>query len=126
NNGAVNITPDGVKHEPILVTAKKAGLATGLVTTTRVTHATPAGFIGNAPSRSMEREIAVQMLDRRVDVMLGGGERYFGAETLAPHADLAVVRSRDELLAASPEVGTGRADAGRLLGIFARDHVPWT
>lgn len=125
NNGAVNITPDGASHEPILVTAKKAGLATGLVTTTRVTHATPAGFIANAPSRNMEREIAQQILERRVDVVLGGGERYFDEKALAPHAEVSVVRSAEELSLASADLGTGRDGAGRLLGLFGRDHVQW-
>lgn len=125
NNGVVNITPDGVSHEPLLVTAKKAGLATGLVTTTRVTHATPAGFIANMPSRNMEREIAQQILERRVDVVLGGGERYFDEKALAPHADLTVVRSALDLDSAGADIGTGRDGAGRLLGLFGRDHVPW-
>lgn len=125
NNDVVNITPDGVEHEPILVTAKRAGFATGLVTTTRVTHATPAGFIANTPSRDMEAEIAQQLLDRRVDVTLGGGERYFPAERLAPHADLTVVRSKGDLALASDTVGTGRPGSGRLLGLFGRDHVQW-
>jgi len=125
NNGVVNITPDGVEHEPILVTASKAGLATGLVTTTRVTHATPAGFIANVPSRDMEKEIAPQLLDRRVDLVLGGGERYFPPELLARHPDLTTVRSRGDLELASLDVGTGRQGAGRLLGLFGRDHVQW-
>lgn len=125
NNGAVNMTPDGAMHEPILVTAKNAGLATGLVTTTRVSHATPAGFIANTPSRDMEREISTQILDRRVDVVLGGGERYFDDKALSPHPDLTVVRSAGALSLASEDLGTGRDGAGRLLGLFGRDHVPW-
>lgn len=125
NNGAVNTTPDGEAHEPLLVTARRAGFATGLVTTTRVTHATPAGFIATVPSRDMEREIAKQILDRRVDVVLGGGERYFDPALVASHGDVSVVRNATELGEASAEVGTGLAGAGRLLGLFGRDHVPW-
>ncbi len=125
NNGAVNTTPDGAEQEAILVTARKAGFATGLVTTTRVTHATPAGFIASVPSRDMEREIAKQILERHVDVVLGGGERYFDQPTLAQHSDLSVVRSAEELALASTDVGTGLEGAGRLLGLFGRDHVPW-
>ncbi len=126
NNRVVNITPDGSHHEPMLVTAKNAGLATGLVTTTRVTHATPAGFIANMPSRDMEAEIAEQILGRRVDVVLGGGDRYFPAERLAPHADVTVVRSKGSLALAPDTVGTGLPGAGRLLGLFGKDHVQWT
>lgn len=123
NNGAVNMTPDGETHEPILVTAKRAGMLTGVVTTTRVTHATPAGFYANAPQRGMEREIAGQLLERRIDVALGGGARYFGVDTLADHKDVRVVQNAAELADAPLEAGSGD---GRLLGVFAKDHVPWT
>ncbi len=120
NNGVLNVTPDGAEHEPILVTARNAGLATGLVTTTRVTHATPAAFVVNAPARNLEDGIAEQMIERHVDVVLGGGAKHFPGTLLAPHDDIHVVRTRDELLAAN-------ADArGRLLGLFATSHVPYT
>lgn len=122
NNGALCITPDGVQHEPILVTARRHGLATGVVTTTRLTHATPASFIVNMPSRDMEREIAQQMLEHPIDVMLGGGERYFSEELLAKHPDVHVARSAGALGLAPESVGAGE---GRLLGLFGRDHVPF-
>lgn len=122
NNGALCITPDGTPHEPILVSAKRHGLATGVVTTTRLTHATPASFVVNIPRRDMEREIAEQMLERSVDVMLGGGERYFTDELLSKHADLHVARSAGALDLAPASAGAG---SGRLLGLFGRDHVPF-
>ncbi len=116
NNGAVNFTPDERTPEPILVTAKNAGKKTGLVTTTRITHATPASFFANVPKRSMEDEIARQLLERRVDVALGGGQKHFPDALLAEHPDLSVVRTVHEL---------GNAPAqGRLLGLFAKDHCP--
>ncbi|MEQ8769544.1 MAG: alkaline phosphatase [Phycisphaerales bacterium] len=119
NNGVINITPDGAEHEPILVTARNAGLATGLVTTTRVTHATPAAFVANVPARNLENGIAEQMIERHVDVILGGGAKHFPDALLAPHDDIHVVRNRNDLLGAS-------ADArGRLLGLFAESHVPY-
>ena len=117
NNRAINFTPDAREPEPILVTARKLGKRTGLVTTTRLTHATPASFIANVPKREMEDEIAVQMLDRHVDVALGGGEKHFPAQLLAKHADIHVVRDA-AALASAP-------DAGRLLGLFNHDHVPF-
>lgn len=116
NNGSLNITDDGVQRVPLLVRARQAGKATGLVTTTRVTHATPASFIANAPKRDMWRIIAPQILDRRVDVVLGGGAKHFSEELLSRHPDVAVVRDRAGLLGAPAE--------GRLLGLFHNDHVP--
>lgn len=51
NNDTVNMGPNGEAYEPILVTAKQHGKATGLVTTATVTHATPAGFAANIRNR---------------------------------------------------------------------------
>lgn len=120
NNGALNITPDGRSPAPILVRAKAAGKATGLVTTTRVTHATPAAFAANVPRRGLEREIAAQILERGVDVVLGGGRVHFPDDLLAQHPDRRVVRTRGELLAHPND-----ADAP-LLGLFAREHMSYS
>lgn len=126
NNGAVNITPEGEALEPILVTAKKHRKKTGLVTTTRITHATPATFATNVISRGLEETIASQYLDRGVDVLLGGGSRTFLAESRSDDVDLAgryrsagysLVGSREELLAAEGE--------GPLLGTFWSSHLPY-
>jgi len=122
NNGAVNWTPEGKDPPPLLVLARQSGRATGLVTTTRVTHATPAGFTANVPRRDMEGPIAEQILARGVDVVLGGGAKHFPDKLLAQYPDLKVVRDRAGLLAASTEGGEG---AGRLLGVFNDDHVSY-
>lgn len=119
-NGSINIEADGRQHVPILVHARQAVKATGLVTTTRVTHATPAGFATNAPARSLESMIAEQLLERGIDVILGGGAKHFPAELLARYPDRTVVRSAAELRAAAP---TGKAK--RLLGLFGPDHLPF-
>lgn len=39
--------------------AERAGMATGLVTTTRVTHATPAALYAHAPDRHWESDADV-------------------------------------------------------------------
>lgn len=119
NNGAISWTPDGRQPAPILVRARERGLATGLVTTTRLTHATPAAFIANVAARSQEAAIAQQIVERGVDVALGGGARYFDVEMLAAHQNVRVVRNRDELLAFRPT-----AD-GRLLGLFNDEHMSY-
>lgn len=61
----------------MLELAKKQGKATGLITDTRVTHATPAGFAAHVAHRSSEYEIAEQMIEGKADVVMGGGLRHF-------------------------------------------------
>jgi alkaline phosphatase len=117
NSGAVNVLPDGSQLVPILLSAMQAGKRTGLVTTTRITHATPAGFIANVPARDMEDLIARQMLSRGVDVLMGGGSRHFPADLLAESPGVRVVRDASALAAAPRD--------GRLLGLFADAHVPY-
>jgi len=74
---AVGIDVHGNHVESVLEIAKSLGKATGLVSDTRLTHATPAAFASHQPHRSLENEIAEDMLATRVDVMLSGGLRYW-------------------------------------------------
>ncbi|KAF7775525.1 hypothetical protein PCIT_a1730 [Pseudoalteromonas citrea] len=74
----IGLDEQGNIVETILEKAKKAGKATGLVSDTRITHATPAAFAAHQPHRSMEPEIAEQLVDTgMVDVLLSGGARVF-------------------------------------------------
>ncbi|MBU4129202.1 MAG: alkaline phosphatase [Proteobacteria bacterium] len=57
----------------VLERAIQAGKSTGLVTDTRITHATPAAFAAHQAHRGMETAIAVDMLAAGPDVLLGGG-----------------------------------------------------
>jgi alkaline phosphatase len=66
----------------VLEAAKEIGYLTGLIATSRITHATPACFASHVPLRDMEDEIALQeignyTLGRRVDLMFGGGQCHF-------------------------------------------------
>ena len=76
-NGAIAVDSAGRPLATLLEAAKARGMATGLVATSRITHATPAAFAAHVPQRAMESEIAAQMLAQRVDVLLGGGWSYF-------------------------------------------------
>jgi alkaline phosphatase len=126
-NGSLNMGPKGENFEPILVTAKRHGYRTGLVTTTRISHATPASFVVNHPRRWDEDIIAQQIFDREVDLLLGGGAKFFSAEGRKDEKDLlqgfidrgyTLVRSRDALRGLE-----GRHT--RLVGLFDDDHLPY-
>ncbi|MGR5057790.1 alkaline phosphatase [Vibrio rotiferianus] len=73
----IGIDSQGNHVETILEKAKSKGKATGLVSDTRMTHATPAAFASHQPHRSLENNIAVDMLETGVDVMLSGGLRHW-------------------------------------------------
>ena len=128
NNGAVNISPDDEEYKPILPIARDAGKATGLVTTTEVTHATPAGFSANVPERGMQDEIARQYLEREFDVILGGGYQHFDPEHREDGRNLfsefeekgyQVLRSKDQLM-------NYRGSDDQVLGTFYYGHLPYS
>ncbi len=57
--------------------AEKLGLSTGVVVTGEVVGATPAAFVTHHRSRYEKREIAEHYLDIDIDVVIGGGAKYF-------------------------------------------------
>lgn len=63
--------------ETILHSAKEKNYKTGFVVTCSVTHATPAAFYAHVEDRYFENKIAEQLTDFEIDVVIGGGERFF-------------------------------------------------
>lgn len=76
-NGAIGVDVDTVAQKTILELAEENGLATGLVSTSSITHATPASFIAHVALRTSYEEIATYFLETEIDFMMGGGKRYF-------------------------------------------------
>jgi alkaline phosphatase len=75
--GAVGVGMDKKPLKTILQEADEKGLATGLVATSTITHATPAAFIAHQESRNMYEEIAADFLNTDIDVFIGGGYNHF-------------------------------------------------
>ena len=124
-NGAVNKLPDGTKLTPVATLVKSIGKRVGLVTTTTITHATPAGFAAVEKSRSSESDIAEQYLDV-VDVLMGGGIEFFKAGSRADKKDLLDAfhakgylhwNHRRQMMAANPPA--------KILGLFDTGHLPY-
>ncbi|MEX2520016.1 MAG: alkaline phosphatase [Paracoccaceae bacterium] len=126
------------------------GKSIGIVTTTRLTHATPAAVYAHSVSRRWEgatpkgcaqKDIAAQlfdaMADGRVDLAFGGGRRFFGPEgaILAGGAKGRRKDGRDlieEARAAGwrlPEDGAALSaltpDGAPVLGVFADSHLSY-
>mgnify|MGYP006286195557 FL=1 len=119
-NGAISVDVDGTPLTTILEQAQDLGLAVGLATNTQMSHATPAVFAAHVDDRGKMREIAGQMLEARVNVLLGGGRRYFEPDLIpqAVDAGYAYVDDAAGLNAIDPTTTT------HLLGLFAADGMP--
>lgn len=116
--------------------AKEKGWKVGYVTTTRITHATPAAFYGHA-HRDNEELLALQLLEKRPDVALGGGLDFFRpAPEEGKKPDATSGRRRDRrnlirelreegrtLVVTSAEELNEPAPDGPVLGLFAKSHL---
>lgn len=76
-NGAIGLNEKKQSCPTILEQAEAYGLATGLVSTSSITHATPAAFIAHVEQRGYMEEIALDFLKTDIDLVIGGGMRYF-------------------------------------------------
>ena len=80
-SGSLSIDPKGQQLTTLLEIAEGRGLSTGVVTTTRITHATPAACYGHAVRRDAELDLARQLVEFSagdgLEVALGGGRSQF-------------------------------------------------
>lgn len=114
-NGVISIGPNGETLTSVVEVAEENHLSTGIVSNTRVTHATPAAFMSHVNSRNQESLIAEQVLSSGVDVVLSGGSSYF--DSLDPiGAGYTVVETSGELM------GT---ESGMVLGLFATGYMSY-
>lgn len=122
NNKMIGQDPSGKALTTILESAHAAGYATGLVSTARITHATPACFAAHVKHRSMERKIAAQYLEKielgYPQVLIGGGARSFKP------ADLAKMTEQGYQVVTDAKALAG-ATGERVVGLLAKSHVPY-
>jgi len=144
----LSVDAEGHPRETLLERAERRGMATGLVSNTRLTHATPAAFATHQISRYVdEQDIAQDILSSNdIEVLLGGGARAFVPEgtrvreslpgvpteldgrsrrkddvsliDLAKRRGYAIVDDRDSLLGA-------KSKSTKVLGLFAESHLPY-
>ncbi|MGP7816206.1 alkaline phosphatase [Niallia sp. 01092] len=123
NNGMIGVTADGKTSPSILDVFKKNGLKTGIVTTNSVTDATPASFTASVKNRwTGQKEIAKQQLRNKVDVILGGGQKYF--TTTNTHGTKLLDQYKQagyEYVTTAKELQN--ANSGKLIGLFGPKHL---
>lgn len=76
-NGAIGVDTLERPVMSVLEVAESLGKSTGIVTTTSITHATPAAFSAHVPDREMEIEIAEQQIAKEIEVFFGGGRKFY-------------------------------------------------
>jgi alkaline phosphatase len=144
----LGLNPEGYPIETIVEWAHRHGLATGLVSNMRITHATPAAFAVHQGSRYVsEQELMDDLLkDGDVDVFLGGGAKamipagkrasdYFPG--IPVELDGKSTRQDDTnwletltgqgftIVSDSPSLREAASHATKLMGLFASDHLPY-
>jgi alkaline phosphatase len=77
NNGHISVDSTGKAFKTILEYAEDFQLSTGLVSTSAITHATPASFIAHDTSRYNYENIAMDFLSVDIDLFIGGGKKHF-------------------------------------------------
>ena len=128
NNGMVGVTPDGETVANLFERALKLGKAVGVVTTTSVTDATPAAFLAHVPSRRMHFDIASQIVEGDVSVVLGGGWSFFMPPDKGKRedgVDLTEEARLDGFDIVFDRDGMMGSDGDRLLGLFAGEVLPY-
>lgn len=76
-NGAIGVDVDTMAIPTINEILFKEGWKTGVISTSSITHATPASFYAHVKYRKMEDEIAAQLIDSDIHFIAGGGQRWF-------------------------------------------------
>jgi len=131
---------NGKSVPTLLEQAKAKGWSTGVVTTTRVTHATPAATYSHICHRDLENDIAAQAvpggtgynaaLGNGLDVLMGGGRQFFqpvaAGGKRADGRDLIAEMKVMSYVYASNAAELSAIDAsktGRLLGLFNTGHM---
>ncbi len=122
NNGVISITPEGKKPETILERMQGLGMSVGVITTCEVTDSLTAAFTVHAENEDKKETIALQQLNKNLDVIMGGGFKWFDAGNRSDGIDLiqraqkmnyTIVTSRNELSKIRAE------DTGKIIGLFA-------
>jgi alkaline phosphatase len=76
-NGAIGMDTEYRSLKNIAEIGSDEGWSTGVISTSAITHATPASFYAHVRNRSMEEVIAAQLLISQIDFFAGGGLQYF-------------------------------------------------
>lgn len=129
DNGMIAQLPDGSDCKTVLELAEERGMSTGIVSTSGVTHATPASYASHVPARGMYSEIAEQYVTSGMEVILGGGTEYFLPSSYEESEREDDKNLIEDFKAAGYEYvetleALENAGNGKLLGLFSPGGMP--
>ena len=119
-NGAIGVNADTIAIKTVLEMAEEKGLATGLVSTSSITHATPASYIAHRDSRATYEEIASDFLKTDIDVFIGGGYKHFAQRK--DKRDLTSELKQRGYLVLRDMNEIASVKSGKLAGLIADEH----
>ena len=123
NNSMLGVDDSLVSHPSIIDLAEQSGMATGIVVTSEIYHATPGSFYAHVEKRYLSQQICSDLTRSGVDVLFGGGREEMSK------ADSTGVTHFDRLLEQGYVVASDWSDVdsltqGNVIALFADGHMP--
>ena len=129
NNRALGVDIYGQPIENITETLDKSGYVSSVISTSEVTHATPAAFVVHTSSRYLTDEISMQMTDSKIKNILGGGRKFFIPEEDGGNREDGIrlidkIKSKSRLITDKSELGNpAQYGDSQVFGLFADEHL---
>lgn len=132
-NAAISVSNEDISKPfaSVIEASKAVGKSTGLVTTARITHATPAVYASHVRNRDNENAIASQYLESgAVDVLLGGGKRQFvSKQEKGKREDKTIIPDFEKkgykVVYDKKGLQSLTSKNGKVLGLFHDSHVDY-
>lgn len=122
-NGMIGMNPDSVAVQSILHLSDNKGLATGIVAACALTHATPASYVAHQVNRNMYEAIAADYMNVDIDVVIGGGKKYFSNRTSDERDLIKELKSKKyQVVETMTELEKTRK--AKVAGLLFEDHPP--
>ena len=129
NNGALGLDEDNKILENFTEIIDRYGYVSSLISTSEITHATPAAYASHVDLRWKTDEISLQMMESNVMTILGGGRHFFLPEDLGGKRSdglnlLEQMESSSMVMTEKKELDSfDHSDLGKVVGLFADEAL---
>lgn len=129
NNGALGLDQDNQVLENFTEIIDKYGYVSSLISTSEITHATPAAYASHVDLRWKTDEISLQMMDSDVMTILGGGRHFFMPEEIGGKRSdevnlLEEIKTSHTILTKKTDMDNfDHSYKGKVVGLFADEAL---